>query len=441
MDGLRTARVLVIDDIAKEAEPFLEALAKRSIGSVYYSGKDEDKLPPENCKLTGIRLAALDLDLGVGGEAQQVIGTLFNVLNRLLSEDNGPYLAIVWTSKDEEYFLEFQSQQPNLACPPIAVIKLKKDDYADDIDGLFATVTSSMEQAYPLGLLLLWEQIAHSSSNSVMQVLPSSGGWMEQSKESLRLMLQAAALPDDTATAKLNAVLSVFNSLQLDSVESEMATAVDSNASVLVSPLEDGEVSSSLGLKARLNRRLLCTHPATGVAPGNIYHRDKVCPSRTASFPSIEELLGDMVRSRPHSDEGQRQQQLEREDTKIEELKTAGCIPIAMEVTPLCDYQQNKVGLPRFLCGVALPFDKRSSLTRRLDGFLRTDSAPIGFELGDLTGKKMLVWNSRYIVSVPGVDVNGEAALVRLRQAPLVDIQAWLASQLNRPGYLSLTAS
>ena len=56
---------------------------------------------------------------------------------------------------------------------------MKKEDYADDIDGLFASVARSVEQAYPLGLLSLWEQIIHSSSNSVMQVLPSSGSWIE----------------------------------------------------------------------------------------------------------------------------------------------------------------------------------------------------------------------------------------------------------------------
>ena len=233
-------------------------------------------------------------------------------------------------------------------------------------------------------------------------------------------------------------MLSVFNSLQLDSIESEIASAVHTNTSTLVSPLEDGEVSNGLDLRAGLNRRLLCTQPSTGVAPGTIYHCDEICPSGTASFPSLDQLLDDMVRSRPRPDEEGRQQQLEAEDEKIEELKAAGCIPIAMEVTPLCDYQQNKVRLPRFLCGVAVPYEERHR-TKRPEGFLRTDNAPIDFESGDLAGRKMLVWNSRYIVSVRDGDVNGEAKLVRLRQAPLIDVQAWLASQLNRPGYLSLT--
>ena len=93
MDGLRTARVLVLDDEIKEARPFMEALAKRGIGSTYFSG-DVDTLPCPDRKLTGIRLAALDLDLAVGGPAPGVISTLLRTVNQIVRHDNGPYLAI-----------------------------------------------------------------------------------------------------------------------------------------------------------------------------------------------------------------------------------------------------------------------------------------------------------------------------------------------------------
>ena len=116
MDGLKTSRVLVLDDDINEARPFMEALAKRSIGWVYYPGDDESKLPSEDGRLTGIRLAALDLDLGVGGEAGPVIEVLVRNLNSLVHEKNGPYLAIAWTSKDDTYFEEFQNRLADLNC-------------------------------------------------------------------------------------------------------------------------------------------------------------------------------------------------------------------------------------------------------------------------------------------------------------------------------------
>ena len=437
MDGLKTCRVLVLDDDINEAIPFMEALAKHSIGSLYFPGGDESKLPTEDDRLTGIRLAALDLDLGIGGEAGPVIDVLITTLNSLIHEKNGPYLAIAWTSRDDTYFDEFQNRLADLSCRPVGLIKMQKKEFTE-LEAILARVKTSVEEAYPLGLLSYWERVIHESSGSVMQVLPVSTDWQKQSRRTLRLILDYAAASDGRSVTELAALMSTFNSLQLDSIESSIGSIAEEDASPLVLPLNEVEPSDDLELKSRLNFRLLFTDATAEVAPGNIYHCDTICPSERASFPDLNQLLDDMVRARPRADEKQRQQQLIEEHEKIEELKSAGSIPIAVEVTPLCDHQQNNVKLPRFLCGVAVPYENRRR-AKRPEGFLRTDNAPIDFESGDLAGRKLLIWNSRYIVSVPNDEVNGEAKLVRLRHEPLIDVQAWLASQLNRPGYLSLT--
>ena len=128
MDGLRIARVLVLDNEIDEAKPFMEALAKRGVGATYFSG-DVEKLPCPNQKLTGIRLAVLDLDLTGEREAKAAIGTLLQSVNAIIGRDNGPYLAIAWTGTDDEFFSEFVKQQRNLECRPIKVIKMSKADY------------------------------------------------------------------------------------------------------------------------------------------------------------------------------------------------------------------------------------------------------------------------------------------------------------------------
>ena len=428
MDGLKTTRVLVVDDELAEARPFMEALAKRSIGSIYFSGTDVDKLPSEDCKLTGIRLAALDLDLGINGEAPAVIGALIEVLNRILQKENGPYLAIAWTSKDNTYFEEFQRRISELACVPINVIKMKKGVY-QEIEATFAKVKESVEGSYPLGLLSYWEQIVHQSSGSVMEILPvpTESTWTAHSQQTLSLVLDAVSVANDSSVASLAALLSAFSSLQLDYIENDIASLIWEDASRLVSPLAEVHTADALDLKAELNYRLLCTKADDKIAPGNIYRCDELCSSEVPLLPTLDHLLDEMVSAK---------EELEKEEQK-EMLKNAGCLPIAMEVTPLCDYQQDKFKLPRFVCGVALPYDERRQ-TKRPEGFLRTDNSPIAFPDCPLTGTKLLVWNSRYTVSVPKTMVNSEAGLIRLRQAPLVDIQAWLSSQLNRPGYVSL---
>ena len=441
MDGLKTTRVLVLDDKIKEVKPFMEALARRSIGSIYFSGTDEEKLPPKCSRLTGIRLAALDLDLGVSGDARTVIGTLLNVVNKLIDRDNGPYLAIVWTSRDDTYFEEFLERREQLKCPPIDIIKMGKADYPDSqdsteqLDAIFEAVATSVERAYPLGLLSYWEQIVHDSSGSVMRMLPSSTGWQDESRKTLQLILQHSSAEGDSSVGKLAALLSTFNSLQLDSIESKIASLND--AASYVSPLDGSEPPEELELVAKLNRRLLCPDASEGIAPGNIYRCEKIHSGEATSFPTLDELLDDLVRSRPNPDEEEREKQLEREEQKLDELKAAGIVAIAMEVTPLCDYQQDNTRLARFVCGVALPYDERRK-AKRPQGFLRTDNAPIEFEDGELAGRKLLVWNSRFMVSAREDQIRSEAKLFRLRQAPLIDVQAWLASQINRPGVFSI---
>ena len=424
MDGLRTARVLVLDDQIEEAKPFMEALAKRGIGATYFSG-DAEMLPCPDHKLTGIRLAVLDLDLGVGGEAPAAIGTLLRTVNGIIRHDNGPYLAIVWTDKEEEYFSEFVCRQTEIACQPIQMIKMYKPDYGVPgnvcVDKIFGKVTETVDASYPMGLLSFWEQIIHDSSGSVMDVVSDDNDWVSQSKKALRLLLDATGEAGDASAIQLRALLSSFNSLQLDTIESDISSLQDETVGTLMEPLGATKGSDDVDLKAKLNYRLLRTASNPSTAPGNVYLSETVCPSQNWLFPTLHDLVDEMA-----------------ERGKEQQLKDAGCVAIALEVTPLCDYRRSRRS--RFVCGLALPYHDRR-LAKQPTGFLRTDRAPIAFETGLLAGTKLLVWNSRWMVTIPSAMASAQASLFRLRHAPLIDIQSWLAGQQNRPGYLSITTS
>ena len=437
MNGLRTARVLVLDNEIEEAKPFMEALAKRGIGSTYFSG-NADMLPCPDQKLTGIRLAALDLDLGVGGEAPAVIGTLVGIVNRLVRQDNGPYLAIVWTGTDEEYFREFVNRQAELDCQPIHIIRMNKADYdlldSGCIDEIFGEISGAVDESYPLSLLSFWEQSIHDSSGCMMEILPESADWMSQSKMTLRLLLDAAANRGSSQEAAFMALMPALNALQLDAIETAAMNQEDGTIRSLVSPLNDVHVprpdeedeckgyKEYHALKAALNYRLLCAAPLPALAPGNIYHCDDIGSGPTRFFPTLGELAFDAAK--PDCRNNHRK------------LRAAGSVPIAMEVSPLCDYQQGGKGFPRFICGLAVPSNKICLLKEEALFLRQTDTA--AFDIPPLEGEMLLVWNSHYIVSVPRTLVANSAALIRLRHAPLIDVQAWLGSQGNRPGYLSV---
>ena len=127
MEGLRTSRVLVVDDKLEEALPFIQAVAKHGIGTLYFSGVKEEELPDEGSQLTGIRLAALDMNLGASEDAEipEMLSGILSALGRLIDVGNGPYLAIAWTNH-EEVVDEFKKRVKDIPCPPIDVITMPK---------------------------------------------------------------------------------------------------------------------------------------------------------------------------------------------------------------------------------------------------------------------------------------------------------------------------
>ena len=421
MDGLRTSRVLVIDDKFDEALPFIQAIAKHGIGTLYFSGVIEE-LPEEKNKLTGIRLAALDMNLGhdENADTPQMLSTILSVLNRLIDKKNGPYLAIAWTNR-LEVVEEFKERVKKLACPPIDVIPMEKeaakvgDEY--NLDKVFSDIQEAIDRCYPLRLLSHWEQQVHESSGSVMELMPGAEDWVTRSKQTLALLLSSSSRVDDPPEAKLGALLSGFNHLQLDTIETSIRALPEEEIASLIGPLKGVNPGGDLDLKAILNQRLLFTKPAPGIAPGNIYDPSIFSNPETGTLPTLQDLLLDMARL-----------------GKADELAQVSTL-VAMEVTPLCDYQQLKMKFPLFVCGIAVLSQKANLLKPAYTAFLRRMPA-VYFEDAPLEGSRIVVWNSHYVVSTPPSQVPEDKPLLRLRYAPLVDVQAWLGSQANRPGYL-----
>ncbi|MDE0079004.1 MAG: hypothetical protein OXO50_15900 [Caldilineaceae bacterium] len=422
MEGLRTTRVLVIDDQRVEAQGVLDALARDGIGAIYYS-QDVDNHPEQ--PLTGVRLAIVDMNLDdlTAPESPAATTTILSVLNRLIAGQNGPYLAIAWT-KHRELVEEFAARAAELPCPPVRVIPLVKADFKDE-DGSFDSkkiaceVQKALDKCYPLGLLAFWEQMVHESSGSIMEMMPEGNGWIDGSKRTLALLCKCAAGEGDPQDVKLRALLEAFNSLQFDTMESDTALLDTETATKLVNSLQIEEAPpKGSDLAARLNQRLLFGVTLPDAAPGNIYKSEAIGSAEEGAFPALDELLNDMAHS-----------------GKQQELKEAGSLAVAMEITPLCDYQQKKVRRARFVCGIAVRSDK-GNLVKKAD-FVRK-IPEVCFENGPLRGNMIMTWNSHFIVSVPPDQVPQGEALVRLRQSPLMDFQSWIGSHATRPGYLSV---
>lgn len=126
MKGLRTGRVVVIDDNQSEADVLLRALGTLGIGAVYFSGKDEAEFPAQ--PVVGVRVVFLDLHLMemTGDDLQYTIG----VLKGTVAPSRGETGLICWTKHSDEV-IEFdkllRERLPEFR--PAFVASIAKQDY------------------------------------------------------------------------------------------------------------------------------------------------------------------------------------------------------------------------------------------------------------------------------------------------------------------------
>ncbi len=106
-----------------------------------------------------------------------------------------------------------------------------------------------------------------------------------------------------------------------------------------------------------------------------------------------------------------------------------------MEITPLCDFQNGHMKVAKLVAGLAVPPDKEKLLKKQA-AFMRVLQVAQFPE--PLDGAFITAWNARYIVSAPLAKLSKCNPVCRLRQQPLVDMQAWLAGHAARPGYLAV---
>lgn len=93
--------IVIIDDQPNEALPIVKALSKKGIAATYYQGNIKEELPDEPVQI--IRLLFLDLQIIETSDENQIAKSIINVLLRIISKQNGPYLLVLWSKKFNTY--------------------------------------------------------------------------------------------------------------------------------------------------------------------------------------------------------------------------------------------------------------------------------------------------------------------------------------------------
>ena len=130
MELPRNGGIVIIDDQIREAIPLMNALSQKGVSYVYYNGEIRN-YPKET--LESVRLIFLDMHLdnvsGVANDNKSVVSTLIAGIDTIVSDNNGPYVIMVWSKHDSQHLTDFKKgvlEKNGLQCKPVAVLNMDK---------------------------------------------------------------------------------------------------------------------------------------------------------------------------------------------------------------------------------------------------------------------------------------------------------------------------
>jgi hypothetical protein len=528
MNGLQTARVIIVDDDFTEVEPLLRGLSTLGIGCAYFSG-DERELPYS--PLAGIRLVFLDLHLIAGaGTGHGMLSNTVGVLTRLIPEKKGEVGIVCWTKHSEDQReLESLLKERVPALEPAFLLCLSKRDFLpvardafaaliEKLDAMFDNaagtgqeadgaamkgISSSLRDAM-IGaireasdttaagegakvdalrdqiekmlnelrgsrLIWEWEQAVHNAAGDTSSLLHgiSDARKEGESRENALMAVFASlarAAGGDSITTPAAAAASLFEGMNplhadfLDQVASNIAGSAP-HYTFLLDALQANHSLNPLQ-KAQTNAAILTAKIPESVVqfqPGNLYIADPAaadgCPHELCKIEKAELAYG-LIEPKPDGDckalilkiQSWKKLKLTSEEvekfkeelrTRLEALRQESlvkCLAAVLEVTPACDFANKRFTPARFVGCLVVPNDCEDKILE--PEFVRR-LKPLTLHCKD--GNWHLLLNSRFMfgLSNPRVRIK-TPPLVRIRLPLLIDIQAWLAAQGARPGYIAV---
>jgi len=311
------------------------------------------------------------------------------------------------------------------------VINLQKDEFFNskgeqklDDSEMFKKIEGKIQDKLQnigiFDILLLWENFVHNSSattvNEFSKLIMFDGKWNakkwdKEMKNVFYKLAEAQAgktLDTNLPQEILRNALFTFDGIFLDTLEKDLHGNSDGmNISFSEGSVEDNVIG-------KINSKLLVdTSKLDGLYPGNVYKIDAKEHIKNSLNTSIDE------------------------EKKIE----SESLPVIIEVSPLCDFTQDKMELSRivkgFLCPIAVQINGATIQTYKKlksKAFFLYISPVIEY-----SGKLYrLVIDFRYFSAEPKNEINKNTPIFRLRKDILVDIQTKLSSHINRPGVLSV---
>jgi len=480
MDGFRTARALVLDNDPKEAALVIQALGSLGVAVLFHTGDDLEEHPLRH---RGIRLLVVDMVLENRGasadDPKTCASILVGTLQHLVEDDYHPIVVVCWT-KHKDFKEDFE-QAFRIAFPKLqfaSAILFDKDKLLDNPEELLNQVRAALEKTEPFALLMNWEQQVHDAatdtSSEISRLLSEGRSGSESWEEfgykvcaALAVAERGMRLADEDSTMAVTSFFSALNPLLLDRLEllgnSNRIAAPDCSAQLLtavkaevVSITEGQPKGSPVNEQVRCSvKRLLAAvqaevasimkgKPKGSLLPPHIRaslnsmlhlasceYSAYVLPGTVWIVPSTGDVRENIKSSIPSLD-----WDALRRETPLGGLPDIVPVPVLVEVTPPCDFAQDKAVVSRLVPGY-LVNEATSKIPNTgylwvLGPLLIKDTA------NGLEGEFKLVLNAKFFSSVSRSGVSNWKPICRLRQAALANLTACIASHVGRVGFMKV---
>ncbi|MHB0988423.1 MAG: hypothetical protein ACYC3P_07155 [Bellilinea sp.] len=463
MIGLSGVRVIVVDDIEKQASPIIKAFSKAGIPVAFFDSQPES-LPDQ--PLSGIRLAILDMDLmGTGDTEANKISTLTNYVAHILSQNNGPYAVLAWTYHVElvEQWGKYLFKIPDFPRPTTVAIFRKSDFIKDekcDIAPLLASLQETLAGFSPLPVLQHWEGMSLEASVQVTNALaeiaipaaeppapeaaeaPLQPGennpeaWRTEWRSNLLGLMRTIAEAEAGKNLEQDSSLEFFYrsliQLHTDRMESGAMTIDGSMDPFSMEIYTADGARCTNSARARINSMLHLAFDDNRGLEGCIY---SINTSEEGKDESLRQFISEAARFKELIINGltSYENKPEKRSELIENVSRSS-LPIIIEINPSCDHAQKNIELPRFLAGILVDAETMKAL--RPPTFI-FPFGPVYIERDALEGQFYLYFSARLLYSLSN-DRIPDRVLMRLRNQVLTVVRNWYSSHASRPGYMWL---
>ena len=405
----RNGRIVVIDDKYEEALPLLRTLWQNGFAVIYFNG--EKKYLP-SVPLDDVRVIFLDMELLMGGYTDSnnktKAATTANVLKSIINtKRNSVYLIVMWANHKELVHDFWTYIRTDSSCDFIE-LELDKTKCMTNEKILPDEIVAVLRNHNAFKFFINWENMIHKSSSDIILDFSSFFPVNAEAEWDRKMLGIFKKLAEEYAGKTLNATdheetvknaMCAFNGTFTDTLENNIAQVPNTGIS-----FEGITAIPDQSVVAKINSKLLLDQNNAIAKPGSIYINNE------------EDVIQDYFS--PGSD-------------------LSGIEKVFCEISPTCDYAQNKWKFHRILSGIKIKPEQGGHLRKKdadqiADYLYKTPVFDIGGQMFTF------VFDLRKLKSKNLGDLDVLQPLSTFRHDLLINMQHKIANHCSRPGMLSL---